>query len=329
MPCLLNLYRIFVQNEIVKVHSDLSTFNAQKPVITIGMFDGVHTGHRELLGQLTAKALAIGGESVVITFWPHPRMVLQQDADKLRFLTSPEERTKLFGQLGIDHLVLIPFSIALAELTAEEFIQQILVDKLNISHLMVGYNHRFGKGRQHSYDEYQTFAEQHKFTISLVEAVLTDGMQTSSTDIRNYLLAGQMTQANNILGYRYAVSGRVVGGKQLGRRMGYPTANVEVEEPHKLIPPDGVYAVYVRVEGKKYGGMLNIGYRPTVNHNVDHRSLEVHIFDFNRDIYSEEIDIEFIDRERDEQKFTNIDELMAQLKRDEETIRLKIANYDV
>ena len=305
----------------MKVHSDLTKFKAQRPVITIGMFDGVHTGHRELLGQLTAKAKSVGGESVVITFWPHPRMVLKQDADKLRFLTSPEERTKLFSQLGIDHLVLIPFSLELANLTAEEFIQQILLGQLNIHHLMVGYNHRFGKGRQHSFEEYQAFANKYNFNISLVEAVLTDGMQTSSTDIRNHLLAGQMQEANKILGYQYTVSGRVVGGQQLGRRIGYPTANIEVEEPYKLIPPDGVYAVKVRVEGKEYGGMLNIGFRPTVSHNIDHRSLEVHIFDFNHDIYSEEVELEFIQRVRDEQKFANVDDLIAQLKKDEETIR--------
>lgn len=309
----------------MKVHSDLSKFKAQRPVITIGMFDGVHTGHRVLLKRLTEKAKAVDGESVVITFWPHPRMVLKQDADKLRFLTSPEERTKLFGQLGIDHLVLIPFSLELANLTAEEFIQQILIDKLHIYHLMVGYNHRFGKGRQHSYEEYQAFANKYNFTISMVEAVLTDGMQTSSTDIRQHLLAGEMRAANKILGYQYTVSGRVVGGQQLGRRIGYPTANIEVEEPHKLIPPDGVYAVKVRVEGKDYGGMLNIGFRPTVNHNVDHRSLEVHIFDFNHDIYSEEVELEFIQRVRDEQKFADVDELIAQLQKDEAVIRPIVA----
>ncbi|MCT4589202.1 MAG: bifunctional riboflavin kinase/FAD synthetase [Carboxylicivirga sp.] len=305
----------------MKVHTDLQKFEAIRPVITIGMFDGVHSGHRVLLKRLTDKAKEAGGESVVITFWPHPRMVLKQDEDKLRFLTSPEERTKLFGQLGIDHLVLIPFSLELSNLTAQEFIKQILIDKLKIHHLMVGYNHRFGKGRQHSFEEYQSFAKEYNFTISLVEAVLTDGMQTSSTDIRNYLLNGNMKAANRILGYQYMVSGRVVGGQQLGRRIGYPTANIEVEEPHKLIPPDGVYAVKIRVEGKLYGGMLNIGYRPTVNHNVDHRSLEVHIFDFKRDIYSEEVEIEFIQRVRDEQKFSNVEELKAQLKKDEESIR--------
>ncbi len=290
------------------------------------MFDGVHMGHRELLGQLIHKARVVGGESVVITFWPHPRMVLNQDTERLRFLTSPEERTKLFGQIGIDHLVLIPFSKELANHTAEEFIRQILINKLNVHHLMVGYNHRFGKGRQHSYNEYQAFARKYKFSISLVEAVLTNGMQTSSTDIRNYLFAGEMDEANKVLGYKYTVSGRVVGGQQLGRRIGYPTANIEVEEPYKLIPPDGVYAVMVRVEGKRYGGMLNIGYRPTVNHNVDHRSLEVHIFDFNRDIYSEEIELEFVTRVRNEQKFANVDELTAQLKVDEKYIRAMVGN---
>jgi len=305
----------------VKVHSHLNKFSAHKPVITIGMFDGVHTGHRMLLSQLTTKAKEVGGESVVITFWPHPRMVLNQDADKLRFLTSPEERTILFGDLGIDHLVLIPFSKELANHTAEEFIQQILIKKMNIHHLMVGYNHRFGKGRQHSFEEYQSFAKKYNFSISLVEAVLTDGMKTSSTDIRNHLLRGEMKAANKILGYHYMVSGRVIGGQQLGRRIGYPTANIEVEELHKLIPPDGVYAVKVRVEGKQYGGMLNIGYRPTVNHNIDHRSLEVHIFNFNHDIYSEEIQLEFIARMRDEQKFAHVDALIAQLQQDEKQIK--------
>ncbi|WP_430811440.1 MULTISPECIES: bifunctional riboflavin kinase/FAD synthetase [unclassified Carboxylicivirga] len=311
----------------MKVHSDFSSFKAHKPVITIGMFDGVHTGHRVLLGQLVDKAKALGGESVVITFWPHPRMVLKQDADKLRFLTSPEERTKLFSELGIDHLVLIPFSLELAGLTAEDFIQEVLIDKLNIHHLMVGYNHRFGKGRQHSYEEYQAFAKKYNFSISMVEAVLTDGMQTSSTDIRNHLLEGNMKAANRILGYEYTVSGRVVGGQRLGRRLGYPTANIEVEEPHKLIPPDGVYAVKVRVEGKHYGGMLNIGYRPTVSHNVDQRSLEVHIFDFNHDIYSEEVELQFVQRVRAEQKFKNVEALKEQLMQDEAIIRAIVEQF--
>jgi len=296
-------------------------------VVTIGMFDGVHTGHRQLLSQLTQKAKELNGEAVVITFWPHPRMVLQQDADKLRFLTSPEERTKLFSQLGIDHLLLIPFTQKLANLTAEEFIKKFLVDQIGIKHLLVGFNHRFGKGRHHSFEEYQTFAAKHDFTISMVEAVLTEGLKTSSSDIRIHLLAGDVTSANKILGYHFTITGRVVGGQQLGRRIGYPTANIQVEEPYKLIPPDGVYACFIRVEGKHYGGMLNIGYRPTISHNVDHRSLEVHIFDFNHDIYSEEVEIEFVTRVRDEQKFSDVDTLKNQLKTDEQHIRQLLAHY--
>lgn len=305
----------------MKVHSDISTFKAHDAVVTIGMFDGVHTGHRQLLRQLTDKAKELGGEAVVITFWPHPRMVLNQDADQLRFLTSPEERTKLFSQLGIDHLLLVPFTTELANLTAEEFIKQFLVDQVGIRHLLVGYNHRFGKGRQHSFEEYQQFAEKYGFSISMVEAVLTEGLKTSSTDIRNHLLKGDVVNANKILGYPFTITGRVVGGQQLGRRIGYPTANIQVEEPYKLIPPDGVYACYIKVEGKRFGGMLNIGFRPTINHNVDHRSLEVHIFDFNRDIYSEEVELEFVKRVRDEQKFPNLEALKSQLKSDEATIR--------
>ena len=296
-------------------------------MVTIGMFDGVHTGHRQLLSQLTQKAKNLDGEAVVITFWPHPRMVLQQDADKLRFLTSPEERTKRFSQLGIDHLLLIPFTPKLANLTAEEFIKQFLVDQIGIKHLLVGFNHRFGKGRLHSFEEYQAFAAQHGFTISMVEAVLTEGLQTSSSDIRLHLLKGDIPNANKILGYHFTVTGRVVGGQQLGRRIGYPTANIHVEEAYKLIPPDGVYACFIRTEGKQYGGMLNIGYRPTISHNVDHRSLEVHIFDFNHDIYSEEVEVEFVTRVRDEQKFVNLEALKQQLKTDEQQIRQLLANY--
>ncbi|MCU4174733.1 bifunctional riboflavin kinase/FAD synthetase [Marinilabiliaceae bacterium N1Y90] len=291
------------------------------------MFDGVHSGHRELLKQLIGKAQQLNGESVVITFWPHPRMVLNQDKEALRFLTSPEERTILFSQLGIDHLLLIPFTKELANLTSEEFITDFLVKQINIKHLLVGFNHRFGKGRQHSFSEYEDFAKTYNFSISQVEAVLTNGLKTSSSDIRNYLSNGDITNANTILGYHFLVSGRVVGGQQLGRRIGYPTANIEVNESHKLIPPDGVYACLVRVEGKLFGGMLNIGYRPTVNHNVDHRSLEVHIFDFNRDIYSEEVQVEFIERVREEMKFENVDALMQQLQKDERMIRSVVCNY--
>nr|WP_319400196.1 bifunctional riboflavin kinase/FAD synthetase [uncultured Carboxylicivirga sp.] len=313
----------------MKVHSDLSTFKAKHPVVTIGMFDGVHTGHRQLLAQLVEKAKLLNGEAVVITFWPHPRMVLNQDKENLRFLTSPEERTILFSQLGIDHLLLIPFTKELANHTSEEFVKQFLVDKIGIHHLLMGYNHRFGKDRESRFEKYIELAEKYNFGISRVEAVETAGLKTSSTDIRNHLLHGDIQKANQILGYHYLLSGRVMGGQQLGRRIGYPTANIEVNESFKLIPPDGVYACSVHVEGKKYGGMLNIGFRPTVNHNVDHRSLEVHIFDFNRDIYSEEIQVEFLQRVRNEMKFENVEALIEQLKRDEQSIRLIVDKLDI
>ncbi len=305
----------------MKVHSDLSTFKATRPVVTIGMFDGVHSGHRQLLAQLVEKAKSVQGEAVVITFWPHPRMVLNQDKDELRFLTSPEERTILFSRLGIDHLLLIPFTKELSNLTSEEFINEFLVQKIGIHHLLMGFNHRFGKDRESRFEKYTELAQKYGFDISKVEAVKTAGLKTSSTDIRKHLLDGNIKKANKILGYPYLLSGRVMGGQKLGRRIGYPTANIEVNESFKLIPPDGVYACHVHVEGKRFGGMLNIGYRPTVNHNVDHRSLEVHIFDFNRDIYSEEIQVEFIQRVRNEMKFANVEALIEQLKLDEQTIR--------
>ncbi|NPA37965.1 MAG: bifunctional riboflavin kinase/FAD synthetase [Chlorobi bacterium] len=285
------------------------------------MFDGLHAGHRVLLNHVIKKAKESKGESVVISFWPHPRIVLNKDARNLRFLTTLEEKTRLFSETGIDHLILIPFTKELASLTAREFIKNILVDGIRLKHLIVGYDHRFGKDRLSDFKEYKKYAAEYKFSISKIEAVEKDGDHISSSVIRKLLTKGDIKNANRLLSYNYLLTGRVKGGMKLGRKLGYPTANIEVQDKHKLIPPEGVYACYVNIIGEKHGGMLNIGYRPTLKNEMQQLSIEVHIFDFYRDIYSEEITVEFIHRIRDEIRFENIKQLTEQLRKDEKVIR--------
>jgi riboflavin kinase/FMN adenylyltransferase len=305
----------------VKIYSGLKNFSAKNPVVTIGMFDGLHAGHRVVLQQVIEKAKALHGESVVISFWPHPRIVLNKGADVLRFLTSLEEKTRLFSETGIDHLVLIPFTKELAGLKAKEFIKKFLVDGIKLKHLAIGYDHRFGKDRVSSIEEYENYADEYGFTISRIMQIDVGGVHTSSSSIRKFLLNGNIRNANKLLSYNYLLTGRVVGGMKLGRKLGYPTANIELQEPLKLVPPDGVYACMVTIVGKRYMGMLNIGYRHTFNNQQKLRSIEVHIFDFKKDVYSEEISVEFFDRIRDEKKFEGVEELKSQLKDDEQKTR--------
>ncbi len=305
----------------MKVYSGLDGFSAKNPVVTLGMFDGLHAGHRALLQKVLEEAEKHDGESVIISFWPHPRVVLNKDAESLWFLTSLEEKTKLFSETGIDHLILIPFTKELASLSAKEFIMEVLIKGVKLKHLVIGYDHRFGKDRASSQTEYQKYAEKYGFTISRIDAVEVDGQHISSSVIRKLILDGDIKAANKLLTYNYLLSGRIKGGMQLGRKMGYPTANIEPQEPRKLIPPDGVYACIVNILGNKYSGMLNIGYRPTLNTSQKQRSIEVHILDFDREVYSEEITVEFIDRIRDEKKFSGLEELKEQLHADEKVIR--------
>ncbi len=311
----------------MKVYSGLKNFSAKNPIVTIGMFDGLHAGHRVLLQQVIEKAKALNGESVIISFWPHPRIVLNKDAHELRFLTSLEEKTRLFSETGIDHLVLIPFTKTLAGLTAKMFIKNILVDGIKLKHLAVGYDHRFGKDRVNSFKEYEKYAVEFGFNISKIKQVKIGGLHTSSSSIRKLLLNGEIRNANKLLNYNYLLTGRVIGGMKLGRKLGYPTANIELQEPQKLVPPDGVYACIVTILGEKHKGMLNIGYRPTFNDQQKLRSIEVHILDFHKDIYSEEITVEFMERIRDEKKFSNVEDLKCQLKEDEKVVRELLKNH--
>lgn len=297
-------------------------------MVTIGMFDGLHMGHRQLLQQLVSCARERDGESVVLTFWPHPRIVLNNDPESLRFLTSLEEKTRLFSELEIDHLVIIPFTLDLAALTARQFTHQVLVGHIGMVHLVVGFNHRFGSDSRAVLPDYEGMGQEMGFGVTRVGAVSFCDLKASSTAIRNLLNKGNVEDAARLLTYPYHLTGRVVGGNRMGRTIQYPTANIEVEDPLKLIPAVGVYACRVMVMGRHYGGMMNIGFRPTLQSAVAVKTIEVHLFDFSGDIYSEEIVVEFIYRIRNEVQFAGLGALKAQLSEDEKVARELLAGYE-
>jgi riboflavin kinase/FMN adenylyltransferase len=303
----------------VKIHTDINSFKAHKPVVTIGTFDGLHLGHQKVINRLIEFARSHGGESVVFTFYPHPRLVIAPQETNLRLLTTLEEKKELFARSGIDHLIIFPFTQEFSQLTYSEFVEQILVKKMHTHCLVVGYDHRFGKNREGGFEYLQECAEEFGFEIEKLEVLLVDEAHVSSTRIREALEKGDVALANKFLGYRFTLHGSVVEGQRVGRKLGFPTANIVASDPHKLIPGYGVYAVEVLISGKRYGGMLNIGSRPTFNKNADNRSIEVHIFDFSGDLYNKEITLIFVGKIRDEQKFSGVEALAEQLKRDKVT----------
>jgi len=300
----------------VQIHYNLDNFVAVNPVVTIGTFDGVHLGHREVISELKRISTLSEGDSVVFTFDPHPRIVIAPQEDSLRLLSTQKEKINLMEKIGIDHLVIYPFTREFSKLSYNEFVENILVGKMNIASLVVGYDHRFGQGRKGDFNSLELLSNELNFKVEQLSELLVDNKVVSSTKIRLALEAGDILKANHFLGYRYTLSGKVIEGKQLGRKLGFPTANIETLDNHKLVPGDGVYAVFVQTGGEIYKGMLNIGIRPTVNYNADHKSIEVHIFDFESDIYNSEITLYFVSKIRDEQKFDGIVELQEQLVKD-------------
>ena len=312
----------------MQIHYNLDNFKAVNPVVTIGTFDGVHLGHREVISELKRISSISGGESVVFTFEPHPRIVIAPQEDSLRLLSTKNEKINLMEKIGIDHLVIYPFTIDFSKLSYNEFVREILVGKMKISSLVVGYDHRFGQGRKGDYSSLELLSKELNFKVEQLSQLLVDSKVVSSTKIRMALEAGDVSKANHFLGYRYSLSGKVIEGKQLGRKLGFPTANIETFDNHKLVPGDGVYVVFVQTGGRMYKGMLNVGIRPTVNYNADHKSIEVHIFDFDSDIYNTEITLYFVMKIRDEQKFTGIVELHKQLVKDR-TFALNILSSEV
>lgn len=288
-------------------------------VVTSGTFDGVHVGHQKILNRLREVANQNNGETVMITYWPHPRMVLNPLDNTLKLLSTFPEKANLLETYGVDHLVKIPFTREFSQMTPEEYIRIVLHERIQTSHIITGYDHRFGQNREGGLDDLVSFADKYSYQVEEISRQDIDEIGVSSTKIRKALESGDVMLANQYLGRPYTVTGLVVKGQQLGRTLGFPTANISVKENYKLIPADGIYAVKVCNKYRKRDGMLNIGHRPTVG--GEHKTIEVHIFDFDDDIYNSEISLEFIDRVREEVKFESVDQLKLQLKKDERSVR--------
>jgi riboflavin kinase/FMN adenylyltransferase len=305
----------------MKVWSIHESISIPAPVATIGIFDGVHLGHRYILEHLNSLAREHRGESVVVTLWPHPQLVLNQDLQHFNLLHTREEKIRELGRAGVDHLVVIPFTRDISSLTACEFMKNYLVDRLGIRILVLGYDNRFGRDRKGDPDGLALCAEQNSFIIEKIREYNSEHGKVSSTTIRDAILAGDLQTAMEMLGYHYYLSGYIMEGSKLGRRMGFPTANVHPTDPNKLIPMNGVYAIRAELVGKELGGMLNIGFRPTMDSASAVKTIEAHLFDISGDFYGEQIVIHFVRRIRNEMKFGSMDQLKTQLERDEVKVR--------
>ena len=302
---------------------NISNFStSEKTYVTIGTFDGVHFGHQKIIEKLVLEAKIANRKSVLLTFFPHPRMVLQKD-NSLELINTIEERANLLEKTGLDYLIIHPFSVAFSRMSALAFVRDILVNQLHISKLIIGYDHHFGKNREGNIIQLTEYSHLYDFKVEEIPAQDIDDVSVSSTKIRHALAEGSLKTANNYLGYNFMLSGTVVNGKQLGGKIGYPTANIDVKETYKLIPKTGVYVVFSKVEERTLYGMMNIGNRPTINGN--HQTIEVHFFDFNADLYGQNLQIELLYFLRNEEKFDTIESLIIQLKKDEQTARAFVA----
>jgi riboflavin kinase/FMN adenylyltransferase len=294
-------------NEFDKEHST---------VITIGTFDGVHIGHRKILERLIKDAKDSNLKSAVLTFFPHPRMVLQKDAD-IKLINTIEEKTKILKNLGLDCLIVHPFTEDFSRLSATAFVRDLLVNELQIKKIIIGYDHRFGRNRTANINDLITFGNTFEFEVEEIAAQEIDDVSVSSTKIRKALENGDIQTANTYLGYKYMLTGIVKKGKGLGRQLNFPTANLHIEEGYKLIPKNGVYVVQCEINNSLVFGMMNIGFNPTVSGTE--RSIEINFFDLDEDLYDKKLQIDIIERIRDEHKFESLEALKAQLSKDRET----------
>lgn len=309
----------------MQVHTQLNELPAfRRAVLTIGTFDGVHLGHRVIVEQLVAKARALDGEAVIITFHPHPRQIVAADRP-ISLLTSIEERIQLLQSLGVDHLVVIPFTAEFARLSAQDYVHDFLVQRFSPAAIVIGYDHRFGHGREGNFTLLEHLSNQYHFELVEIPARLLNDVTISSTKIREALSGGLLADANKLLGYRYYFAGTVIQGNRLGRTIGYPTANLQLTTPEKLVPGNGVYAVRCRLmsTGQWLDGMMNIGVRPTVDGS--RQTIEVNLFDFDQEIYGDQLEVTLYERLRAEQKFSGLDALKAQLALDKETAMAVLA----
>jgi riboflavin kinase/FMN adenylyltransferase len=290
------------------------TCDLHNPVVTVGTFDGVHQGHRKVIAKVVELAKEQQGTSVAVTFWPHPRLVV--DCGDFKLLSSLEEKQRLLQDCGVDCQIVLPFTKEFAAQSSWDFVSGFLVKKLGVKTLVVGYDHHFGKSREGKFETLGNFSREFGFDLVRVDPMNVEGTSISSTRIRNIIASGNMDEANRMLGYNYSVEGIVIDGFKLGRKLGFPTANLGFKEALKVIPPVGIYAVRASLDGKTYDGMMSIGYRPTVVENPTEITYEVHLFDFDKDIYNYPVSISFVTRMRDEVKFASLGELKDQMEKD-------------
>ncbi len=311
----------------MKVYTDIAQFKGVKfPVVTSGTFDGVHLGHQKIIQRLREIAEESQGETVILTFYPHPRMVLFPEDNDLKLLNTQEEKIALLEKQGVDHLIIYPFTKKFSRVSSVNFIRDILVNKIGTRKLVIGYNHHFGRNREGSFEHLKTSGPVHGFEVEEIPAQDIETIEISSTQIRNALLAGRVKHANAFLGYPYMLTGKVVKGRQIGRSLGYPTANIVLEDKYKLVPSNGIYVTEVSYGNDRYKGMMSIGLNPTVNGTE--RTIEVNILDFDKDIYGEKLEIRMVDKIRDEVKFGSLEELKQKMHADKEHTLLTFAKLN-
>lgn len=298
----------------MKIIRSITAFNSsEKTIVTIGTFDGIHIGHQKILKDLIRTAKKENKKSVLLTFFPHPRMVLQKDVS-IRLINTIEEKSSLLEKMGLDYLIIHPFSQEFSRLSALDFVRNILVNQLNTSRLIIGYDHHFGKNREGNIHQLREYSLLYDFEVEEIPAQDIDNVSVSSTKIRTALKEGRLKTANNYLGYNYMLNGTIVNGKKLGVKIGFPTANLDIKEPYKLIPKTGVYIIKTIIDDVLYTGMMNIGFNPTVKGK--YQTIEAHLFDFNKDLYGRKVTIELLFFLREEQRFNSIEDLIIQLNLD-------------
>lgn len=310
----------------MKTYNSIFSYSSKKKtILTLGTFDGVHIGHQSILNKLKKATVEGLYEAVVLTFFPHPRMVLNQDVN-IKLLNTIDEKATLLDNFGIDALIIHPFDETFSKLTAEDFVANILVKQLNIQKIIIGYDHRFGINRSANIDDLINFGKKYNFEVEQISAKEIDAISVSSTKIRNALLDGNIKTANDYLGLPYSFTGKVVEGKKNGRVIGYPTANIQIKENYKLIPKTGVYIVSSKIENKLFYGMMNIGKNPTIGDNE--QTIEVHFFNFDKDIYNQNLTVSVLEFIRTEQKFESLAELQRQLDKDKQFSLDFISQYE-
>jgi riboflavin kinase/FMN adenylyltransferase len=291
-------------------------------VVTIGTFDGAHKGHQKILSRLNDRAKETDGESILFTFYPHPRMIVFPETHNLKLLQTIEEKIESLASFGLDNLIIYPFTKDFSRLTAFEFVRDILVEKLKVKTLVIGYDHQFGRNREGDLEFLKETAKIFDFEVEEISAEEVQEVNVSSTKIRQSLNNGNIERANEFLGRPFLCTGTVVEGKRLGRELGFPTLNIQLNNEHKILPKDGVYAVQVKIGEASFNGMMNIGQNPTVQNDADQeKKIEVHIFDFDKEVYGAEVKVFFEKYIRDEKTFSNLGELKSQLIQDENSVR--------